>query len=254
MAANITVEAIPRWLVEWAPEAGSPLEAFFASRVVFYPGSGTDGQPVEFFGMRHLAHCFVYVDYGVSCDDFARELADDGHPYMGYRSIDRIEIRVHDLVRHRWSRHVKHLDGPSGAWGAEAPYAFMEILERKPGFGRRHGPQRLAVLFLHADGIAAYDLLFCQRRPGVNTPYAVVLQDHGFGGNYTTFGKGGCLDELATRSTQLPEFLLVADNTVAWDGYVALQRQVARGGGMHRHTRRLWRLVREELQWRTAAT
>ena len=63
-------------------------------------------------------------------------------------------------------------------------------MERKPEYDEAHGPKRLAIIFLFADGIASYDALFCQSRNKCE-PFGVLLQDHGFGGNYDKFGMGG---------------------------------------------------------------
>ena len=70
----------------------------------------------------------------------------------------------------------------------------LEILQRESGLNDAHGPSRLAILFLGADAIATYDALFCQG-DGTRSPYVVVLQDHGFGGNYDSFGEGGTLEQ-----------------------------------------------------------
>lgn len=87
--------------------------------------------------------------------------------------------------------------------------------------------------------MAAYDSLFCQVK--ATAPYAVVLQDHGWGGNWTKFGKGGDLETLASSTVRLPQFLLVAANTDAWNGYSAIDGVTIGGGGMHGSQRQLWR-------------
>lgn len=214
---------------------------FFASRVVFYPGSGTDGQPVQFFGSRHAAHCFVYADYGITRDHVIRELGEAGHPFAGYVSAGHRELLANDLTPNGWVPHIKPRAAAQGPTAPVRPYAFVEILERRPGFDDAHGPQRLAILFLCADGVAAYDALFCQ--VNATAPYAVVLQDHGFGGNWTRFGQGGALEELATNTGRLPQFLLVAANTDVWDGYSAIDGATLGGGGMHGYERQLWKRI-----------
>jgi hypothetical protein len=68
----------------------------------------------------------------------------------------------------------------------------------------------------------------------------MVLQDHGFGGNWMNFGdKQGPLYQLAAQSG-LPDWLLVADNTKYWSGFqVASDWSLAAGSAGHK--RRLWR-------------
>ncbi len=229
-------ENLPVWLRDWNPAARVSMSDFFASRVVFYPGSGTDGQPVQFFGTRHAAHCFVYADYGITRDHVRTELGEGGHPFAGYRRAGHIDLLESDLAPNGWTPHIRPevLQHPLGA-----SYAFVEILERRPGFGEAHGPKRLAILFICADGVAAYDALFCQTNR--TAPYAVVIQDHGFGDNWTKFGGGGYLESLASITGQLPQFLLVASNTDAWGGYSAIDGATLGGGGMHGFERQLWR-------------
>jgi len=120
----------------------------------------------------------------------------------------------------------------------------LEILQRDPGFSDEHGAERLAILFLKEDGIAAYDALFCQPR-SVCPPFGVLLQDHGFGGNYTSFGAGGLLDRVAQESGVLPPYLLVGGNTLPWSGFVRIDGLAPVYGGMHHSERHLYRRALE---------
>ena len=177
MADITATEDFPRWLRDW--RAARPINTadFFASRVVFYPGSGTDGQPVKFFGSRHVAHCFVFVDYAITRDYVLRELGDGGHPFLGYRIAGSAELSQRDLTPNEWVPHIQPEGAPRGPVVPGCPYAFIAILERNPGFDETHGPTRMAIMFMYADGVAAYDALFCQ--DNAQAPFAVVLQDHG---------------------------------------------------------------------------
>lgn len=230
---------LPVWLRDWSRRRQVNVENFLASRVVFYPGSGTDGQPVEFFGSRHAAHCYVFADYGIARDHVLQELGEAGHPFAGYQSVGRIDLAEHDLTPDGWVPHIQPQDAPRRPYCPGDPYGFIEILERRLGFDDAHGPKRLAILFLCADGVAAYDALFCQSR--AQAPLAIVLEDNGYGGNWTRFGGGGSLEQLASTTRQFPEYLLVAENTSAWSGYSVVEGVAASRGGMHRRERRLWR-------------
>ncbi len=237
IAGMTGAEEMPLWLRLWKPSRQTSLPDFFGSRVVYYPGSGTDGQPVEFFGSRHAAHCFVFVDYGIPRSIVERELNE--HPFEGYRSIGRRALDMHDLTPNGWMPSIKPEVASAALQATVPPYAFLEILERQHDFDDAHGPQRLAILILCADGVAAYDSLFCQAT--VAAPFAVVLQDHGWGGNWTTFGHGGALENLALFARRLPQFLFVAENTIAWTGYEEVDGAILGRGGMHRFERQLWR-------------
>lgn len=213
----LTQEALPEWLANWTTGTGFSAEDFFSSRVVLYPGCGTDGQPVRFFATRHAAHCFVYADYGIAREGMEHELSDAGRPFLGYRGIGRLDLTPRDLTPDGWRPHLSPQRALPEFVTLQQPYAFLQVLERTPDRADAHGPTRLAILFLGAEGVATYDALFCQDRGA--PPFAIVLQDNGFGGNWTKFGRDGALHELAERTRRWPCFLLVADNTNAWPGY-----------------------------------
>lgn len=236
-------EVLPTWLAQFS--AGDPFsrDHFFSSRIVYYPGSGSDGQPVKLFGSAHCAHCFIYADYGIAQNELEQELNDLQSRFRGYRTLYRVQLRQQELLVSGWTPHISPTDSNlakaiTGKTG-NSPYGFMEILAREDGYGDDHGPLRLAILFLGADGVAAYDALFCQES-GAELPYALVLQDHGFGGNYTSFGRGGLLDRLAKRCKVLPTWLLVGENTKPWSEYTCVPEVSAEPGGMHGTLRSLY--------------
>lgn len=237
-------EPLPCWLAEFKPDSAFDRTAFFSSRIVYYPGSGTDGQPVKLFGSTHVAHCFVYVDYGISARNVQETLDRSVHHFHGYHTLARLEISQQQLSPRGFVPHIQPSEIKSDpmAFADQTPYAFLEILERDPDLDDQYGAPRLAILFLGADGIASYDALFCQT-DSIQAPFAVVLQDHGFGGNYDRFGAGGLLDKIARRSKTLPNLLLVAENTTAWQGYREISVFPDRGG-MHSYKRYLYELER----------
>jgi len=232
-------EDLPGWLGGFTLSDAFPREQFFASRVVYYPGSGTDGHPVKLFGSTHSAHCFVYADYGVPQQQIEGQLA-ARRGFRGYHTFARLQLCERDLVPGGWTPHV----GPDEVlrdknhFANVAPFGFLEVLERNANLNDTHGARRLAVLFLGADGIATYDAIFCQKRGTV--PFAVLLQDHGFGGNYDKFGRGGLLESIVMRSQCLPSWLLVAEYTTAWQGFDRVPDVEGDRGGMHRTLRLLY--------------
>jgi len=235
-------EPMPQWLNDWGANTPFSASDFFGSRTVFYPGSGRDGQPVEFFGTRHAAHCFVFVDYGLSQQELTEMLSPRGQPFRGYASAGRIRLQQSDLAPRGWNPVLEpHEIRRPMPLANEPPYGFVEILDRKQGFHDSHGPRRLAILLLFADGAASYAALFCQ--PENSAPFAVVLQDHSFGGNWTDFGQGGALEKIANRAQRLPEYLLVGEHTNPWSRYDAVRGETLTGGGMYRFSRQLFRRV-----------
>jgi len=234
-------EPIPIWLECFEPGNPAPIKDFLGSRIVFYPGSGHDGQPVALFGSSHAAHCFVYADYGVSQTEVESDLNNPNTSFRGYQTLARIKIHESELTPHGWAHHLSREDirNPTFAKGFVKPFGFMEILERLVDLDERHGPERLALLFLGADGIASYDALFCQ---GItNPPFGLVIQEHGFSCNYDTFGRDSLLELIATRTGTFPELLLVSANGQAWDGYDAVPNTIPTRGGMHSMERSLFK-------------
>lgn len=232
---------VPTWLDQFKRGDAFSHQAFFGSRVVYYPGSGTDGHPVKVFGSTHSAHHFVYADYGVTQETVEAELRN--HGFQGYHTLSRLQLRESDLTPRGWTPHVHagELLPKRAAFGvvAAAPFGFLEVLERDHDLDDSHGARRLAVLFLGADGIAAYDALFCQGHSDL-PPFAVLLHDHGFGGNYDRFGQAGLLERIARQSRVLPPWLLVAENTQAWQCYGRVRGVAGDRGGMHATRRFLY--------------
>lgn len=204
---------------------------------VYYPGSGSDGHPVKFFGSLHMASSFIYVDYGLSRESIERDLDNpekgyNGH-FKGYHSHSRITLKIEDIIPDGWESQIEkhHPNKSKHDFANIQPYAFLELLQRDSHLDEKHGPKQLNIMFLGADGHATYDALFCQ---GIspNPPLAIVLQDHGFGGNYSKFGRGGLLESIAKNTQVYPRYLLVAEGTDPWDGYErAIDYEGTRGGG-----------------------
>lgn len=228
-------EPMPAWLANFKSGDSFHAKDFLASRVVFYPGSATDGHAIKLFGSTYSAHCFVYVDYMISKEEMVRTLEHPLHSVMGYKTLSRIELQMSDLTPNGWRQHIDYraeLGGRPWTYNQAQSYGFIEILERKDDFGDDHGPARLAILFLGADGIATYDALFCQRN-GTPPPFGMLLQDHGFGGNYDSFGNGGLLHRIAQRCGVFPKIMLVAEYTFSWEGYSMIDGIEPTRGGMH---------------------
>lgn len=226
-------EACPDWLARFQPGDAFNREAFFQSRVAYYPGHGTDGHAIKVFGSAHSAHCFVYVDYYVEKARIEEVISNPRakERLRGYHSLARLHLSPADLAPKGWRPHVEAPNASSFGRNMK-PFAFLDVLERDDGFDEAYGPKRIAVLFLGADGIATYDALFCQQN-GVPPPFAVLLHDHGFGGNYDKFGQNGLLERIATECQVLPRFLLVATNTQPWRGYVPVPEVEGDPGGMY---------------------
>jgi hypothetical protein len=223
-----TREPCPPWLVslrESARPDAVDLEAFFTSRVVMYPGADSDGQPLRVFAHLHAAHCFLYVDQSYRLTRLMDTLDGRYSGYdsrvRGYHTFARISVDPRVIVPDGFDtalperstlRFGYRRDGPNQRLPS---FVLLEILERDAGLDDSHGPVRLALLCVAADAYDVFEAAFVRRR---RAPFAVMLQDHGFGGNHDRFGANGRLDRLASRVSR-PRWLLVGSGTQAWDGY-----------------------------------
>lgn len=234
-------EPVPHWLEKFDIGSTFNRDDFFASRIVYYPGSGTDGEPVKLFGSTHSVHCFVYVDYGISKNQIESELAHSTHSFLGYRTLARLLLSESDLNLNEWCAHItlESKATHNRCHTHTTPFGFIEILERKHQYDDNHGAHRLAILFLGADGIATYDALFCQKN-NISPPFVVIVQDHGFGGNYDRFGADGLLEHIANNSNAIPQWLLVAENTDSWRNFERIPNVCGDRGGMNKSLRFLY--------------
>jgi hypothetical protein len=238
---QIMKEPVPPWLKNFKEGDAFDYKQFFSSRIVYYPGSGTDGHPVKLFGSSHSAHSFVYVDYGINQDFLEKELGHPEHGFQGYHNLSRINLTESDLLSEKWTTHCRHSNRSSGHHrNIDQSFGFIEILERDQSLGDDYGAHRLAILFLGADGIATYDALFCQTH-SISAPFALIIQDHGFGGNYDRFDQGGILEGIAKTCNVFPNLLLVAQNSKPWISFNRIPEVDGDCGGMHGHLRFLYK-------------
>ena len=249
------MEQVPEWLrrldARSTPAKASGLvRNFFASKVVFYPGSRIDVQPAIFLGSIGLAHCFVYADYSMTKEQLIASLDQTPRLLPGYRSVWRQPIAERYITPGHWRPNLTDAEASQLAlqFPTAKPFALLEIVERDVNAtSPSPGPDRLAILFLGAEGCATFDALFCQDRRRV--PHCIVIQDHGWGGNPTVFGKGGMLERLADATNSHPPYLYVSENSELWPDYVPIEAVPRAVGGEHQHGRLLY-ARRESMQVR----
>lgn len=237
-------ESMPEWLAAFRKGDSFDRERFFGSRIVRYPGYGDDGQPVRLFGAAGAAHVFIYADYAVRREELIQRLGSADRGFRGYEVLDILDLEQGDLVPDGWAPTLpaEMLQGARHAMRSGEAYGMLAILERQEGFQGDHGPERLAILFLGADGIATYDALFCQPASRV-APFGMVIQDHGFGGNYSSFGRSGRLYKIARAAHVFPKFLLAekdGSRGCDWPGYDLVDGLEHDLGGMHANHRFLF--------------
>lgn len=230
-------ENVPQWLQNYKMEGNVSFEDVISTRVGYYPGSRLDGALMKIGNMSHSVHSFLYVDYGLSREELIDHLAQP-ISIRGYHSIGRIDWEEKDILPNGQNIYVNK---NRFLYQNEKPYCFTEILERNENKDASWGARRFCITFLFADGIASYYQIFCKEYN--KAPWIVLLQDHGFGGNYNRFGKGGILDAIVRKTEIRPEYILCADNTKIWDGYDIIDLPAVCGGA-NRRPRRLYQNIR----------
>ena len=237
------MECVPDWLVT----DQISLDNFFRSRTVFYPGSGNDGHAVAVFNASRTAHCFVYVDARYD-DDFARKIAetrgsDDNYSYRfkGYGQPRIYRFCPEDFVNGKdekiWRDSLHHTP--------VNPLIVLAIYNRLPQFDDEHGGKRIAVLFVRAEANAFCQVVFGRSFPD-NSPFAILLQDHGFGGNRCAAFRAA---DGPIAQTVAPRFLLVGDgwHNGLWRGYREAPCELE-FGGQHRSERKLYERPPTDMQ------
>ena len=237
-------EKVPEWLMIYSVGTKVSFTDILSGRVGYYPGSEYDRNLIEIGLKSQAVHSFLYVDYGISKKDLLNHLSK--HTFIkGYHSIGRIEWEEKDIMPNgQYPLNIDNgqpINPPSFVDPNEKPYCITEIMERNTNESKKHSVERFAVTFLFADGIASYYQLFC--REYKMAPWIVLLQDHGFGGNYDKFGKGGLLDAIIMKNQIRPEFVLCAENTPIWNGYVLVDGLSPTTGGMHHFDRLLFKNI-----------
>ena len=235
-------EAMPKWLAEFKPNSKINFKDVLLSRIVFYPGSRFDGQPIKTFNQAHYAHLFVYTDYGVDEQQTVDEF-NQSHSFKGYHILANFPIKQSDIVPRGWESHVTLSNDAFCAMKNSIadgnPFGRMIVLERDDEYDDTHGSKRFAVLFFSADGAATYDALFGNKYCPLEV---LIIQDHGFGGNYDHIGFscGGTMHKVAKATGVFPKYILISDNSLIWDGYDKVEDVNFVIGGMWRNRRYLY--------------
>ena len=231
-------EEAPAWLENYLHGEDISFKDLMSSRVAYYPGSGYDGGLMKVGNKSHSVHSFLYVDYGVR----KKELENEISTILGYHQIGQIEWTEADLLpKGQYPVDINRIPRSCGPLiPDEKPYCFSAIMERDED-REEIGAKHFVVTFLFADGIATYYQLFV--REYSKAPWLFCLQDHGSGGNYNRFGKGGILDAIIRKNNCRPTFVICAKNTRIWDGYERVEDVLPVFGGMHRHRRDLYKII-----------
>jgi hypothetical protein len=161
---------------------------------LFYPASGIDGSPIRHAKVLGV-NSFVYVDTFTTENEFDHLL--NSNLLRGYHLFGQRRLNVADLIPLGWSlklpqgtdEHLKNSYLQSMKRAQANPntaFARWSVFERNEGLDDNHGPSCLSLLFLRAEGAAAYQALYIEQNI-VPKILAIIRPGTGLGGNFTMF-------------------------------------------------------------------
>jgi hypothetical protein len=186
MQQSLSTMSEPKWLscISAARVAEAPFPLHDVLRdSLYYPSSGFDGDPV-----RHLAGnvlSFVYVDYGHRHEELDAALESPG--FSGYEIMARRDVTEQELTPCGWTPSLPiSVDGEPSRFHdwIQEPFCTWIVMQRIDGIPSTHGPTRFSLLYLCADGVAAFQALYVAN--SVFPKFVAVIQPgQPFGGNWT---------------------------------------------------------------------
>lgn len=204
---------------------GSDLDLILSEPTLYYPGAGDDIGPFTMFTQNALLTTVVYVDYyHLTAKDALSGLANQ---LKGYEVVKSWPIEPQMLGCNNWEDFWP-LDPESMRFG-NPRNAFGKLLK----LYNKKIRKTVNFIYLCTEAVQTYEILFSNRK---KSPFAVVLQDHGKGGLWTTFQGIWGLYKVARKA--LPKFLYSQD-AKEWPDY----EQISDFGppeGMHGYCRCLW--------------
>lgn len=193
--------------------------------VLYYPGAGTDYGPLQHFALNLDLAVAVYVDY-LASPSTIREML---------RSVSATEptlqrVTPRDLGCRGWADFWPDQERSLMFARPSRAFGFQCDLQIHPGRSTR-------LIYLATEAHQTYHRLLGTALQ----PDLVVLQDHGFGGNWRDFGGESPMYRMACAAGALPSLLFSAgENTRVWPGYGAVGEPVLLAGQMHDYCRTLY--------------
>jgi len=185
-------ETAPSWLSGLDLPEVSALGAIAFPRTdvlassLFYPAARFHGDVIA--KLAPVFHSFIYVDYSVDRASLEAALSS----FRGYSLEGYAQLAPSDLASPRAPPPI--LGGFGGELRraqtapttGEPPYASWAILKRDADRDDAHGPERFSLVYLCADGVAAYHRMYAAEGIAPRA-LAIIQPGHAFGGNYTNF-------------------------------------------------------------------
>jgi len=188
MIDSLPKKKMPDWIKNICDEnqpSKIPLKKILNDSL-YYPSAGFDGVPIRYLSGN--IYSFIYVDYGRSSSELDEEIQNRG--FNGYQIILSREITEGELTPNGWkpSPPSRHDGDPSKYrnW-IKKPFAKWLVFQRNDGLGSEHGAERFSLLYLCAEGVAAFQALYISNEC-FPLGIAIIQPGTGFGLNWTDFG------------------------------------------------------------------
>ena len=163
LVPDIKINQVPEWLMSLTRDdiknKPFPLEDVLADSC-YYPGCGTDGNPIAFLG--RYCQSFIYVDHCVT----GQELLDaiKNKPFAGYKSVAQRNLIPEELCHNLNGIPVDTKKG----------YAVWQVMERNEDRTDDFGPKRLSLVYLGAEAAPAYYVIY--QRNGFIPKWLAIVQ------------------------------------------------------------------------------
>lgn len=181
--------------------------------VLYYPGAGNDFETMKLFIDSTTINTVYYADYleKFKIDILIQKLGDN------WSLINQEEIYPQDFNQTKWSDFWYNLDTAVHFGKPEAAYGIKLILKNTQ-------EKECTLFYLGTEAIMTYHILLQNNIK----PDVIILQDHGFGGNWENqvFGfsenKTSKFYGISKVSASLPQYIFVGENTTPWSEYKQL--------------------------------
>ena len=174
---------------------------------LYYPSCGIDGEVIRYCNIHYniLQICsYVYVDYGIKENMLMNHLDE----FLGYHLFATRALSKEDLGADHKLQIPEYINTEDyymfqKEWEAFGTWA---VYERDEEFGNNHGPRRFSLLYLGAEGVAAYSGLYLANDI-IPKAMAIIQPGTAFGFNWTDFRDwDGPLARTVRMGKSMPQF------------------------------------------------
>ena len=227
----MTIKYLQELTVNKIKSGSFPLKQILQDSL-YYPACNIDGELIRYGNMHfnHLRICsYVYADYAAGKEQITANL----DSFLGYHLIATRELSPTDVGADKGFPIPEGIDLEDYRQYQDMWQAFGQwaVYERDDNYGDNHGPIRFSLLYLGAEGVAAYSGLYLSNNI---TPkgMAIIQPGHAFGFNWTNFtDPNGPLSITMKMGRSMPEFVfyggygLHSYNQLPWPGYEQIDRK-----------------------------